>query len=85
MNKYFVQQRNDDGEIVLSVNSADQIIEMKGFSDCTGCDYEVFKSEEFGKLVRLEYNPARKAPFNHHVWVNAETGEVEIEGYSREH
>lgn len=85
MKKYFVQTRYDDGEVGLSVNTADQIIEMQGFTDCSGCDYEVFKSEEFGKLVRLEHVPASKAPFNYHVWVDSETGEVEIEGFSSEH
>ena len=85
MERYFVQRRDPDGEISISVNNAEQICEFIGFSDCTGCDYEVFKSEEFGKLVRLEYVPATAAPFNYHVFINSETGEVEIEGYSREH
>lgn len=85
MTKYFVQQRDPDGEVSLSVNTSAQIIEMFGFRDCTDCDFEVFKSEEFGKVVRLEYVPPKGAPFNRHVFINSETGEVEIEGESTEH
>lgn len=85
MKKYIVQTKNPDGEISLSVNTAQQIIDFFGFQDCTDCDYAVFKIEDFGKLVLLEYVPATSAPFNHHVLVNSETGEVEIEGDSAEH
>ena len=85
MQKYFVQTKSPDGEISLSVNTADQIVGFFGFQDCTDCDFAVFKSEDFGKLVLLEYVPAMSAPYNHHVFINSETGEVEIEGYSAEH
>lgn len=83
--KYFVQQLDPDGVISLSVNTADQIIDMFGFRDCTDCEYEVFKADEFGKLVRLQHVPAMQAPFNWHTFINTETGEVEFEGFSPEH
>lgn len=85
MKKYFVQQLDTDGVVSLSVNTANQIVDMFGFRDCSGCEYEVFAADEFGRVVRLYHVPAKVAPFNYHVFCNEETGEVEIEGYSPEH
>ena len=67
------------------MNTSAQIIEMFGFRDCTGYDYEVFMSDEIGKVVRLEYLSPIAPPFNRHIWINSETGEIEIEGESTEH
>ncbi len=85
MKKYFVQTKDSDGEISLSVNTSAQVVEMMGFRDCTDCDLEVYAADEFGKVVHLTYFPATKAPFNLHIFVRDDTGEVEIEGYSSEH
>ena len=85
MTKYFVQTQYPDGTVGISVNTDIQIIDMFGFRDCSDCEFEVFKSEEFGKVVKLYHVPAVKAPFNYHVFCNSETGEVEFEGYSSEH
>jgi len=85
MKKYLVQTRCD-GEVSGSMNAPAEIIEMFGFADCTGCEYEVFDvSDEFGKVVKLEYIPAVSAPFNYHTFVSSATGEVVFEGYSTEH
>lgn len=85
MKKYFVQTRYPDGEISLSVNTESQIIEMVGFTDCTGCEYTVFLGDEFGKAIRLAEEPNVSAPFNFHRFINLRTGEVEFEGFSKEH
>jgi len=85
MKKYFVQTLYPDGEVGGSMNTANQIIEMVGFSDCTDCKFEVFDISKFGSMVRLVYEPADHAPFNYHRFINSATKEVEFEGYSREH
>ncbi len=85
MKKYLVQTRHDDGEVSGSMNAPAEIIEMFGFTDCTGCEYEVFDVSEFGKVVRLEYCPATSAPLNYHCFVSTATGEVMFDGYSTEH
>ncbi len=85
MKEYFVQTKHSDGAISLSLNTSAQVVEMMGFRDCTGCDYEVFVADEFGSIVHLTYKPATKAPYNLHVFVRDDTGEVEIEGFSLEH
>lgn len=85
MKKYFVQTKHPDGEIELSVNTAGQIIEFFGFSDCTGCEFEVFDGTVFGSMIRLVYEPATSAPFNFHRFINSATKQVEFEGFSKEH
>lgn len=85
MKKFFVQTKDCDGEVSLSINTGPQIVEMMGFRDCTDCEYEVFLAEKFGKAVKLEYIPRMSAPYNLHTFVNPENGEVVIEGYSKEH
>lgn len=85
MKKYFVQTRSPDGEISLSVNTEQQILEMVGFRDCTDCDYEVFAADEFGKVANLLYWPATSAPFNYHRFYNPQTEKMEFSGYSTEH
>ena len=83
--KFFVQQKSPDGEVSLSVNTGGQIVEMMGYRDCTGCEFEVYAAGEFGKAVKLEYIPRTKSPYNLHTFVDPTTGEVVIEGYSQEH
>lgn len=83
--KFFVQQKSQDGEVDLSVNTGNQIVEMMGYRDCTGCEFEVYAADEFGEAVKLEYIPSVKAPYNRHVFINPNNGEVVIEGYSTEH
>ena len=83
--KFFVQQKSPDGEVSLSVNTGGQIVEMMGYRDCTGCEFAVYVADEFGEAVKLEYIPRVKAPYNRHVFVNPNNGEVVIEGYSTEH
>mgnify|MGYP007098662163 CR=1 FL=1 len=85
MRKFFVQQMSPDGEVSLSVNTANQIVEMMGFRDCTDCDFEVFSGNEFGKVVKLEYIPSVEAPHNLHIFKDPTTGEDVIKGYSTEH
>jgi hypothetical protein len=85
MKQYFVQTINSDGEVSLSVNTENQIIEMFGFRDCTGCEYEVYDGGEFGKIVKLDHLPALSAPFNYHQFVNSETAELAFDGFSAEH
>ena len=85
MKQYFVQTKSDGGGVSLSVKTGNQIVNMVGFSDCSGDTHEVFASVEFGKLVKLNYEPSTKEPFNYHRFINPETDDVEIEGYSDEH
>lgn len=84
--KYFVQTKYPDGELGGSMNTASQIIDMFGFRDCTDCDFEVFDiTVAFGSMVRLIYEPATKAPFNYHRFINSATKYIEFEGFSPEH
>lgn len=85
MKQYFVQTKDSDGGVSLSIKTGGQIVNMVGFSDCTGDEHEVYDAAEFGRLVKLDYVPNAEAPFNYHRFVNPETGDVEIEGYSDEH
>ena len=85
MKKYFVQVRYPYGEVDVSVNTAQQIIEMVGFSDCTGCSFQVFDGSVFGTAVHLIEEPRLKPPYNLHRFLNPVTGEVAFEGYSKEH
>lgn len=86
MKKYFVQTKYPDGEIGGSMHTAQQIIDMFGFRDCTDCEFEVFDiTVAFGSMVRLIHEPAVSAPFNFHSFINSATNEVEFEGYSPEH
>lgn len=85
MKQYFVQTKNENGEISLSVMTGSRIVNMVGFSDCSSDTHEVFASADFGKLVKLDYVPSTQAPFNYHRFINPETGGIEIEGYSDEH
>lgn len=83
--KYLVQTRCD-GEVSVSMETPAKIIEMFGFTDCSGDEYEVFDvMSEFGSVVKLEYVPATSAPFNHHTFISSATGEVVFEGCSAEH
>lgn len=83
MKKYFVQQRDPDGVVTLSVNTDAQIIQMYGFRDCTDCEYEVYVADEFGKVVKLEHSYGKRP--NYHYFSRTDTGEVEFEGESPEH
>ena len=86
MKEFLLQVKYPDGEISSSVQPEVVIINRFGFSDCEpDVEYEVFDLSDFGHPVRLEHIPAMSAPFNHHVFISTETGEVMIEGYSPEH
>jgi len=85
MKKYFVQTKHPDGEINLSVNTAEQIINFFGSRDFTGCEIEVFDGAVLGTLLPLIYMPAAHAPSNFLRFVNPVTREVEFEGFSTEH
>ena len=83
--KFLVQILYDDGSIEINTCRPREIIEMFGFRDCTGAEYEVYDASEFGKIVKLDYVPSVSAPFNFHRFINSETGDVAIAGYSTEH
>lgn len=80
--KYLVQT-NCDGEVSASMKTPTEIIEMFGFMDCSGCEYEVFDVSEFGAAIRLEHTVS--ATPNYHIFASTTTGEVMFEGYSAEH
>lgn len=84
--KYFVQCLYPDEKTVgLEVLTDTEIVEKVGFRDCSDCEYTVYAAREFGHVVKLTYVPAASAPFNYHKFVDPETGETVIEGYSTEH
>lgn len=52
--RYLVQTRDADGNISVGIYSAQAITNLHGFRDCSGCDYEVFDVQHYGKVIRLE-------------------------------
>ena len=83
MKQYLLQIRFDDGSVGATVAHWPAIIQRVGFSDCSGEECEVYDVSEFGKVVRLEHFCGKRP--NHHIFVRADTGEVEFEGDSPEH
>ena len=84
MKKYIVQTRNEDGAVSLSANTAEQIVNFYGFSDCSGCDFHVFDGSVFGEMVELVHEVGRTEP-NYHSFIRPDTGRIEFDGYSAEH
>lgn len=85
MKKYFVQTKYPDGEISGGMHTPQQIIDMFGFRDCSGCEFEVYDVSEFGKIVKLEEQGDIMSPSNYHRLTNILTEDTVIEGYSPEH
>ncbi len=85
MEVYVVQVRYDDGTVWATTMMEHQILDAVGMSDCSGCEYQVYMQEGFGKLVPLDRIQNDHAPFNYHTFVRSDTGEVIFEGFSPEH
>ena len=84
MKKYFVQQKGPDGEVTGCMVNAQGVIDMFGFRDCSGCEFEVYDIGKFGELEKLTHIPATSAPFNFHQF-NRSNGKIAIAGFSPEH
>lgn len=83
--QYLVQTKHPDGSVTADFMFPSAIIDIFGFRDCTDCEHEVFDVSQFGKIIKIEHEPATSAPFNYHRFVNTETGDTEFEGSSLEH
>lgn len=85
MKHYLLQTKFENGIVEASMERPAHIIEMVGFADCSGCQYEVFDVSEFGSMIRLIPEVSMTAPFNYHAFYNPATKKIEFEGYSTEH
>lgn len=64
--KYFVQCKHPDGEISCGMFTEQQIIDMYGMRDCTGCEYTVYDVSCFGNAERLMHlSDSFKEPLYH--------------------
>ena len=81
--RYVVQTQEPDGTISLSLNTPHQIVDFYGFSDCSGCNFDVFDGSKLGEMVKLAHLIGDRP--NHHVFIRSDTEEIEFEGYSTEH
>lgn len=86
MKQYFVQTMTPDGDIIGGMHTAQEIINMAGFRDCSGNEIYVWDyTFSFDTMVRLiEESEPGDAP-NYHRFYNPATNRTEFEGYSPEH
>ena len=78
--KFFVQCKTPDNSVDCGMVTGQQIIEMMGNRNITGCEYKVYDVSRFGEVEMLTYVKPVNAPFNFHDFHN-KRGDSLISGY----
>ena len=61
--KFFVQCKTPDNSVDCGMFTGQQIIEMMGNRNITGCEYKVYDVSRFGEVEMLTYVKPVNAPF----------------------
>lgn len=84
--KYLVQCKHPDGEISCGMFTAQQIIDMFGMRDCSGCEYVVYDVSAYGRAEKLEHRQDSFQEPRYHRFVNPIFGMPTVfSGYHEEH
>ena len=68
--KFLVQCKSPDNSIDCGMFTGQQIIEMMGNRNITGCEYKVYDVRRFGEPEMLTYVKPVDAPSNFHDFHN---------------
>lgn len=85
---YLVQSRSPEGAVSSSLRTAQGIINLLGFRDCCGYEYEIYDIHHYGSVIKLieRHDNEIHAPNYHSLWYPEEYGgELAFSGFSPEH